>query len=402
MIEGALRENGGLRVSHGLVRDWVAEGVPARLLILENVAPDSPMLVPHPDVPWRFASAKVRRFRTAVPFVVWGMVTSCWRADIVISGSEVGWQLPLGRVVTWLARRPFVTLVQAPLTQAIDAWDPARARPLLRWTHRHVDQAVCVAPGLVSQVEANGLPRRRIAVVPVGIDVDDVVRRGRDPSRSARRAVVATDPSGEGERGSRTAPILLAMGRLSAAKGFDVLIAASARLRAEGIDHRILIVGEGPDRARLEEAIAAAGLTGTVALLGFVAEPQPLLATADLFVLSSRHEGNGGLVLIEALAHARPVIATDCETGPREMLRDGALGDLVPPEDPAALAAAIARHLRAPDRLAAKAAQGPARAREFDQRDTARRLLALLRQTPTSRPGARRPGRHRRSAARLH
>jgi glycosyltransferase involved in cell wall biosynthesis len=360
LLEGALRENGGLRVTHGLVRQWVADGRDAKLVVVENVPPLTPMFTPDPSVPWVYASGKVRRFRNALPFAVLGLIRHTARADVVISGSEVGWQLILGRLVTWLLRKPFLTLVQAPVGQAVDAWEPARLRPLLRWTLRHVDQAICVSPGLVAQVEENGLAPEKVAVVPVGIDVDDVINRGR----------VTVDL-----RDDLAVPTLVGMGRLAPAKGFDVLIEASAKLRADDVPHRIRIAGEGPDRADLQAAIDRHGLQNVIELVGFVDDPQPVIASADVFVLPSRHEGNGGLVLLEALAHGRPVIAADCETGPREMLRDGELGDLVPPEDPGALAAAISRHLRDPQYLQGKAEGGPARARQFDESETARNML---------------------------
>jgi len=379
VLEGALRENGGLRVTHGLVRQWTADGTSAMLLVLENVAPDAPMFAPAPGVPWTFASTRVRRFRVALPFVLAGLVRFCRRADIVVSGSEVGWQLLLGRVVTWALRRPFVTLVQAPLNQAIDSWQPARLRPLLRLVHRHVDQAICVSPGLVAQVVANGLPADRVSVVPVGIDVDDVVRHAVAAPASPATTSAVSPAAGD----APALPVLFGMGRLHAAKGFDLLLQASAKLRAEGVEHRVLIVGEGPDRDLLERRIRDLGLSDVVELPGFVGQPQPLLAAADVFVLPSRHEGNGSLVLLEALAQGKPIIAADCETGPRELLKDGELGDLVPPEDPDALAAALARHLGDPGPLLAKAAGGPARARDFDQTATARALLAhLLRTVP--------------------
>jgi glycosyltransferase involved in cell wall biosynthesis len=367
LLEGALRDNGGLRVNHDLVRRWVADGVSASLLVLENVAPDTPMLTPSADVPWTYASAKVRRSRAALPFVIAGLVRHCRRADVVISGSEVGWQLLLGRLVTRLLRRPFVTLVQSLLGPAIDDWRPASLRRGLRWANRHVDAALCVAPGLVPQVVANGLAPDRVAVLPVGIDVDEVIRRGRQASAGARL------------RPDSATPLLVAMGRLSPVKGFDLLIDASARLRDQGLAHHIMIVGEGPQRAELEALIQARGLREEVELVGFLSEPQPLLAAADVFVLPSRREGNGGLVLLEALAHGRPIVAADCETGPREVLQDGAFGDLVPMQDPEALAAALARHLRDPSRLRAIAALGPARARDFDQVAAARRMLDHLR-----------------------
>jgi len=369
VLEGALRENGGLRVSHSLVREWTREGIPSALLVLENVPPDVPMFTPSPEISWVYASGKERRFRSALPYVLAGLWRYSRSADVVISGSEVGWQLLLGRIVTRVLRRPFVTLVQSPLGQAIDDWQPARLRPALRWANRTVDRAVCVSPGLVHQVVENGLDPAKVTVVAVGIDVDDVARRG------AAAARPVGSPRREGP------PVIVGMGRLTPAKGFDLLLQASAKLLAEGLDHRIRIIGEGPMRTGLEATIEELGLRDVVELLGFVSEPQALLAGADLFVLPSRHEGNGGLVLLEALAHGRPIVAADCETGPRHVLRDGELGDLVSPEDPDALAGALGAFLRDPAPLRARALGGPLRARDFDQATAARTLYRYLRET---------------------
>ena len=83
-------------------------------------------------------------------------------------------------------------------------------------------------------------------------------------------------------------------------------------------------------------------------------------------------------MLLEALVHGRPVIATDCPTGPRHVLRDGALGDLVPTDDPAALAQALLDFARDPEPLRRKAAGGPARAEDFDQDAAALEVARVL------------------------
>lgn len=132
---------------------------------------------------------------------------------------------------------------------------------------------------------------------------------------------------------------IAAIGRLVRQKGFDILIRAM-----HGVpDHwRLDIWGEGREHDALEAAISAAGMRERVRLRGYTADPYLVLRDADLFVLPSRHEGLPAS-LIEALASECQIVATDCPHGPREILEDGQLGQLVPVEDPSALANAIIR-----------------------------------------------------------
>ncbi len=134
-------------------------------------------------------------------------------------------------------------------------------------------------------------------------------------------------------------PVVLAAGRFTAQKGFPTLIQAFACVR-QVLPARLLILGEGEQRLALETLIRQLGLEKDVSLPGFEANPYPYMARASVFVLSSRWEGLPG-VLIEALACGTPLIATDCPSGPREVLRDGQYGQLVPVGDIAALAQAI-------------------------------------------------------------
>jgi len=149
-------------------------------------------------------------------------------------------------------------------------------------------------------------------------------------------------------------PVILAAGRLTRQKGFDVLLQAFARLRRQR-PARLLILGEGKERDVLEGLVRDNAMAGDVELPGFVEDPVPYMAHADLFVLSSRWEGLGN-VLVEALAARCPLVATDCPSGPQEILEQGRHGTLVPPDDVAALAEAMGRALDAPHHPAAEAA----------------------------------------------
>ena len=134
-------------------------------------------------------------------------------------------------------------------------------------------------------------------------------------------------------------PVIVGMGRLTRQKDFATLIRAFARVR-QGLPARLIVLGEGEDRDDLEALCRSLGVAADVDLPGFVANPYAILARARLFVLSSRWEGLPG-ALIEALACGARVVATDCPSGPREILDDGRYGQLVPVEDEAALADAM-------------------------------------------------------------
>jgi glycosyltransferase involved in cell wall biosynthesis len=140
--------------------------------------------------------------------------------------------------------------------------------------------------------------------------------------------------------------VAIAAGRLVKKKGFDVLLDALARTRRRR-EVRLVILGEGPERSTLESRVAALGLRDVVALPGFVENPLAWFARADLFVLSSFAEGMPNAML-QAMAAGCPVVATDCPSGPREILEDGRWGTLVPPGDAGALAEAIAFALGSP------------------------------------------------------
>jgi glycosyltransferase involved in cell wall biosynthesis len=135
------------------------------------------------------------------------------------------------------------------------------------------------------------------------------------------------------------APALLAVGRLSAQKGFDILLPAFAQLRATAPAAHLTIVGTGPDRAALEAQAAALGLTEHVTFRGFVQNPYPLMRAADVYVLSSRYEGFPNVAL-ESLACGTPVVATTCP-GVGELILPGINGWLAPVEDVAGLARAL-------------------------------------------------------------
>ena len=146
--------------------------------------------------------------------------------------------------------------------------------------------------------------------------------------------------------GDPAAPLILSAGELCTRKGFDTLLRAFARVRAER-PCRLMILGKGGERDALLALAGTLGVAQDFALPGYVPEPYAFMAHADLFAFTSRWEGLG-FVLIEALAVGTPAVATDCPSGPREVLHDGRYGPLVPVGDEAALARAMIATLDAP------------------------------------------------------
>jgi glycosyltransferase involved in cell wall biosynthesis len=179
--------------------------------------------------------------------------------------------------------------------------------------------------------------------------------------------VVVPDTAGQAQLGGKS---IVAMGRLTHQKGFDVLVRAFAVVARQHPDATLTIWGEGPERERIAALAESVGVGAHVRLPGFAGQPFEALLQGSMFVLPSRYEGFG-LALAEAMALGMPVVATRCPSGPDEIVRDGVDGLLVPPEDPSRLGAAICAVL-GDQRLASRLAHN---AREVRERFSLERAL---------------------------
>ncbi len=158
------------------------------------------------------------------------------------------------------------------------------------------------------------------------------------------------------------------------AKGLDVLLEAFRQITGKTAAHLVLL-GEGPLRPKLESMVWDLGLAGRVHFAGFQNNPLPWMREATLLVLPSRHEGLGN-VLIEALACGTQIVATDCPSGPAEILEGGKYGQLVPVEDPTALAQAMLSSLNSTFRVAPEMLK--ARAEDFTVEKAAKQYMDTL------------------------
>lgn len=179
----------------------------------------------------------------------------------------------------------------------------------------------------------------------------------------------------------RTTKTVLAVGRLVHAKGFDVLLHAWAAVAQQAPDWKLMIVGEGEERPALEALRDQLGLHNSVTLPGVYPDVTKAYEQASIFCLSSRYEGFG-LVLIEAMAYGLPIVSTDCDTGPRELLGGSHAAVLVPVDDQAALAAELLRVISRPQIAARLGAAARDKAGEYSLERVARQWDMLLQPSP--------------------
>ena len=207
------------------------------------------------------------------------------------------------------------------------------ARWLLGRVARRVDAYIVLTPSLREAAQPFLRGARRLEMVPPGIDLDRF-----DPAAVEAAAVRRL-------RGSASRVVGI-VARLAEQKGIETLLDAIPRLLDAAPDTRALIAGDGPNRAALEARARRLGIAAAVDFLGYRADVEAIYAALDVMVLPSRHEGFG-VAFIEAMAMGVAVVGTRV-VGSVDAVRDGITGLLVPPDDPAALAAAILRLLDDP------------------------------------------------------
>lgn len=235
-------------------------------------------------------------------------------------------------ITKWLCRYTLVTLpIEHNTLSALLANSKSPKQTLLpllmRITYPTANKIICVSRGVEKDLKTTlSLPDHKLTVIYNPVNTSSLIQLSQHPTNHPWLK-------------NRSSPLLLAVGRLTYAKGFDVLINAMSIVHAKS-KAKLIILGEGPEKSRLHELIQDTGLSECISIPGFTNNPYPYFKRASLFVLSSRWEGLP-TVLIEAIACGAKVISTDCPSGPREILGANAERYLVPVGDHCALATKI-------------------------------------------------------------
>jgi glycosyltransferase involved in cell wall biosynthesis len=319
-----------------------------------------------PRLDRRLAHGLPLRYRSLLPGL--GTYLAAQRPDAMLSAKT------LGNLTALLARRQagvatrLVISERGHLSESIrrsgKRWKATRLPDMTRALYPLADGIVAISSPVADDLaEVAKLERQRLVTIPNAL----LRPHGLDDA-PADHPWFRDGP-----------PVILGAGRLSREKDFPTLLRAFALVRARRMA-RLMIIGEGQERAALHRLASTLGVGDDVLLPGFQQNPFAFMKAADLFVLSSTHEGFGN-VLLEALAAGCPVVSTDCPAGPGEILEGGRFGRLVPVGAPEAMAAAIIDTLDrppSPDSLRARASA-------FSMDRTAERYLACL--LPDRAPG---------------
>lgn len=210
-------------------------------------------------------------------------------------------------------------------------------RLLVPVIYRWADAMVAVSNGVAEDLSVlMGVEAERIHVIYNPID-------------AAALLLASKEPTGHPQLFDGAAPVIIGVGSLLPGKDFSTLARAFALVR-EKINARLVIVGEGVERGHLEDLSVELGIERDVYFPGFVANPYSYLVRSSVFVLSSISEGLP-TAMLEAAFLGLPIVATDCKSGPREILEGGRYGRLIPIRDPVRMADAILEVLRDPPRF---------------------------------------------------
>lgn len=273
--------------------------------------------------------------------------------------SSLGPQNVIAVLAKMLARSParvYVTQHNALTREARHGTVQEKLIPYAyRWVLPRADGVIAVSKGIARDIEAStGFPSSRVNVIYNPAHIEHA----------------PPPPLPEWLHEKR---FILSVGRMVQQKAFDDLIRAFGLVHSQIPELNLVIAGVGPQQEQLETLVQSLGLSGYVHFPGFTKFPATYMNAAELFVMSSRFEGFGN-VLVEALSAGLPIVSTNCDFGPSEILEDGKYGRLTPVGDVDALATAIEASLAEPR----DAHRLMGRARDFSASAIVDRYLTLL------------------------
>jgi glycosyltransferase involved in cell wall biosynthesis len=293
-----------------------------------------------------------------------------WQPDVVMSFLP---RANLANILTQttLRRRTYRTIINARNFNSVQ-YERTRSgrvyKRVLRWAYPRADLALANAEALAVNLTTDfGVPPAKTGTIHNPFDRAMIERRGRE---TPDMAGIPSD-----------VPIILNVARLTAHKRHALLLKAFAEVYKEVPTH-LVIVGEGPERGRLESLSAELKLREHVSLLGWRDNPFAYMRHADVFVLTSDFEGFPS-VLVEAMICGCPVISADCPSGPKEILENGQYGILIPVGDQHAITQALLSLLQNPQRREQLAQLGQQRAATFDMEQIAEQYKTTIRELVT-------------------
>jgi glycosyltransferase involved in cell wall biosynthesis len=321
LVISSLGPGGAERVISELANTWAAQGVHVGFLTLAMSEEDHYSLSPMIE---RIALNIMKDSHTLWQTLV-NNARHCWKIrcairkfapDVVVSFIEQNNVRVLAALMG--------TGIPVVVSERTDPrhHDAGRAFSIARrWLYPFARRLAVQTKGVATDWAGLFMPSEKVVVIPNAVREMPEVFSG-----------VERDPC-----------LILAVGRLSQEKGFDVLLKAFARSGLAGRDARLVILGEGAERASLEEFAHSSDIAQAVSMPGVVRDPESWMARCALFVMPSRYEGFPN-ALLEAMSMRCAVIATDCDSGgPREMVSHEHDGLLVPLEDEEAMALAMTR-----------------------------------------------------------
>jgi glycosyltransferase involved in cell wall biosynthesis len=322
---------GAERLHVYLANDWVEKGFTVELVLMQKKGELLPLLAPEV----RITSLGVDCIRRVIRPLAVHLRRS--RSDVIIAAM---WPLTSAAVFSWILSGKCGRLYLSDHNQlSISCSEELKVhslflKALMRFTYPFATGIIAVSRGVK----------------------EDLCRLGRFRDNQVE---VIYNPAATGVSSQSEAQIvreqlwgrsfkhhILSVGELIKQKDFETLIRAFL-LIPDVLDAKLIILGDGPLKGELMSLIDQLGLHDRVVLPGFVTDPYPWFRSADLFVLSSRWEGFGN-VIVEALECGVPVVSTNCLSGPAEILENGRYGKLVPVQDVEALADAIVNSLAGP------------------------------------------------------